>query len=409
MFLALVLCGNAYASDWGNYMRIDWRAVGNYFTGFFSAKSKDTPAPAPTQKDETLPDNIAENWGRITGKLTDTLTLRDKQETLPGWTWIPFREDKASNAQKINALLDEAVIILSDGKAGDARKEANTLREAILQKRAELDGLRNKRITAPEKTHIPFKMTKAKADERISELEDEIEECAETLEEVNERLAEALNEIGLDLDGSQVEILLNSVTGDDLMQNASVFSNVKAVVSQLEELAQNETNTLDITKRYTGMYLVLNDLLIHTQEELLKKIDEEYRPRLNGIITEAQALRKDALTKSNQNIYTMPQRRAFAQNAENNAVTIQVAKLYIELLNSQREITAGHIRALSLNRDLAENTYRTVRSSGELKGLIHTGLSVFDAIENLSMPELKVFESGTMRLEFEEINRRLKK
>ena len=409
MFLALVLCGNAYASDWGNYMRIDWRAVGNYFTGFFSAKSKDTPAPAPTQKDETLPDNIAENWGRITGKLTDTLTLRDKQETLPGWTWIPFREDKASNAQKINALLDEAVIILSDGKAGDARKEANTLREAILQKRAELDGLRNKRITAPEKTHIPFKMTKAKADERISELEDEIEECAEALEEVNERLAEALNEIGLDLDGSQVEILLNSVTGDDLMQNASVFSNVKAVVSQLEELAQNETNTLDITKRYTGMYLVLNDLLIHTQEELLKKIDEEYRPRLDGIITEAQALRKDALTKSNQNIYTMPQRRAFAQNAENNAVTIQVAKLYIELLNSQREITAGHIRALSLNRDLAENTYRTVRSSGELKGLIHTGLSVFDAIENLSMPELKVFESGTMRLEFEEINRRLKK
>ena len=401
MVLALVLCNGAYASDF----RINWGAVGDYFTGFFAGKSKDIPI----QKDDTLPENIAEDWGKLTDTLTDTLTLRDKQETLPGWTWIPFHEDKTTNAKKINALLDEALAILSDGKAGDARKEANALREGIARKRAELDGLRNKRITAPEKTYIPFKLTKAKADEKISALEEEIQDSTEALEGVNERLAEAFNEIGLELDGSQVEVLLNSVTGDDLMQNASVFANVKAVVSKLEELAQNETNTLDITKRYTGMYLVLNDLLIHTQEELLKKIDDEYSPKLNAILTEAQALRRDALAKSNQKVYTMPQRKAFAQNAESNAITIQVARLYIELLNSQRDATAAHIRDLSLNRDLAENTYRTLRSSGELKGLIHSGLSTFDAVESLSMPELKVFENGAMRLEFEEINRRLKK
>ena len=67
------------------------------------------------------------------------------------------------------------------------------------------------------------------------------------------------------------------------------------------------------------------------------------------------------------------------------------------------------IRSLKLNRDLAENTYRTIRSSGELRGLIHTGLNVFDAIGKLSMPELKTFESGIMREEFDEINRRLKR
>ena len=67
------------------------------------------------------------------------------------------------------------------------------------------------------------------------------------------------------------------------------------------------------------------------------------------------------------------------------------------------------IKALRLNRDLAENTYRTVRSSGELRGLIHSGLNAFDSITNLSMPELKVFEGVIMREEFDEINRRLAK
>ena len=67
------------------------------------------------------------------------------------------------------------------------------------------------------------------------------------------------------------------------------------------------------------------------------------------------------------------------------------------------------IKSLKLNRDLAENTYRTVRSSGELRSLIHSGLSLFDAVNELKMPELKIFESDAMRIEFEKISGRLKK
>ena len=212
----------------------------------------------------------------------------------------------------------------------------------------------------------------------------------------------------MELNASQVEILLNSVTGDELLQNAIIFDNVKSVVAKLEELAQNETNSFEITRRYSGMYLVLNDLLIHTQEELIRKIDGEYKPRLNAVINEADSLRKEALKRSNQNVYTKKQRESFTQNAKSNAATIKVAKLYSQLLDSQRKGTLNTIKSLKLNRELAENTYRTVRSNDELKSLIRSGLNLFDSINALSMPELKIFENGAMRLEFEEINRRLK-
>lgn len=414
-----MLSGQAYAKDWSEYLKFDWGSVSDYasekwnnatdyVSGLFSKKSEDVKAQPETSGDN-LPGAIASGWDKLTGTLSEALNLRDKQDKLPGTSWIPFMEDKNSNAKKINELLDTALSILVNGEASDVRKTATAIHESLNNQKKELDELRNKRITAPESSRLPWKLTKAKADERIAELQEEIADSEEALVVINTKLTEALRKIGLELDEKQTEILLNSVTGNDLLDNAIVFDNVKIVVAKLEELAQNDTNTLEITRRYTGMYLVLNDLLLHTQEELVRKIDKEYKPKLNEIITEADNLRKDALAKSNQDVYSKEQRKGFAANAQSNAMTIQVAKLYAELLDSQRAGTMSVIKSLRLNRDLAENTYKTVRSSGELRGLIHSGLKLIDTTGNLKMPELKVFESGVMRVEFEEINRRLKK
>ena len=397
-----------WSEYWGaftGYVSEKWDSVVAYVGGLF-AKNEDS---LPQESSENLPEAVAENWVKLTGTLSDTLTLRDKQETLPKSSWLPFREDQKSNGEKINALLDRALSILVKGDAEKVRRNAAALRDRITKQRAEVDDLRNKRITAPEKSRNPLRQTKAKIDDRVAELQEEIADNEQSLNAINAKLADALKEIGLELDASQTDILLNSITGDDLMNNAAVFANVKIVVEKLEELAQNESNTLEITKRYTGMYLVLNDLLLHTQEELVRKIDEEYKPQLKGIISEAESLRRNALTRSNQDVYSRDQRRGFAANAQSNALTIQVANLYVELLETQRRATMESIKSLRLNRDLAENTYKTVRSSAELRGLIRTGLKVFDTLETLKMPELKIFENGVMRLEFEEINRRLKK
>ncbi|MBR2209252.1 MAG: hypothetical protein IJ859_10640 [Synergistaceae bacterium] len=413
LVLSVMFCGFpglAFASDWTSYFQIGLDEIGGYvsdFTDFFTGGDKNENTAAVS--DEILPPQIVAGWDNLTEDITDALRLRDKNESLPKKTWIPFKEDQESNAQKINKLLDAAMQILVNGEAGDLRKEAGQLREALSKQRMELDNLRNKRINAPESSYAFWTLTRDKADKKISELENEIKNGEARLGKITTDLTSSLKTIGLELDEAQTEILLNSVTGDDLLKNAIIFENVKAVVAKLENLSQNETNSLEITKRYTGMYLVLNDLLILTQDELIKKIDGEYKPKLNLIISEAQGLRKDALSKSNNNAYTLEQRKSFAANAKSNEMTIQVAGLYGELLNSQRLAALDSLKSLKLNRDLAENTYKTVRSSGELKGLIHSGLNLFDSIEGLKMPELKIFENDVMRLEFEEINRRLKK
>ena len=154
---------------------------------------------------------------------------------------------------------------------------------------------------------LPWKKTRAKVDERLKELDQEIRNKEAALASLNGQLADALREMGLELDQAQIDVLLSSVTGDDLLRNTVVFANVKSVVEKLEVLAQNDQNDLEISRRYTGMYLVLNDLLIHTQEELVRKIDGEYKPRLADLIREVEALRTEAQNRSRQKGYTEAQ------------------------------------------------------------------------------------------------------
>lgn len=396
-----VNAANAFGwDDVKDYTAGIWNSITDYVMSFFV----DEPAAVA---DDKLPQSIAGKWDKLSDNLNDALTLRDKQEDLPDSAW--FGEDKQSNSKKINELLDRAIVILSGGDAGNSRAEAVKLRAKISSLRSELDRLRNERINAPDSTYLFWRNTKAKIDAKISETENEISRTEAKMSAINSRLTDELRDIGLELTDKQTEILLNSVTGEDILQNTVIFDNVKNVVSKLEELSQKDTNSLEIIKRYTGLYLVLNDLLIHTQEELIRKMEGDYRPRLKGVISDAEALRRQALAKSNDKAYTSLQRKSFAINAKSNATTIEAAKLYSKLLDSQKASITMSIKHLKLNRDLAENTYKTVRSSSELRGLIHSGLNVFDEIGKMSMPELRIFESGAMRAEFDEINRRLKK
>ncbi|MBQ6664641.1 MAG: SAM-dependent DNA methyltransferase, partial [Synergistaceae bacterium] len=258
--------------DFSGYVSNAWNDFTGYVMSWFNDDEK------PVIPGDNLPGNIAGNWDRLSGTLNDALTLRDKQETLPDSTWMPFTEDKASNGKKINELLDRALVILSGGNAGNARADAVRLRARISTLRTELDELRNNRITAPESTYMLWRKTKPKIDAEIAEKEREISRTEAEMSSINSRLTEELRGIGLELTEAQTDILLNSVTGEDILQNTIIFDNVRSVVSKLEELSQKDTNTLEITKRYTGMYLVLNDILIHTQEELIRKMDNDYKP-----------------------------------------------------------------------------------------------------------------------------------
>jgi hypothetical protein len=383
--------------------------VGSYLKRLWPWTKEEHPPEAalgPEAARDSLPAYLTSSWEALSSTLTEALELRDRQETLPAAAL--FGADKSSNAKKLGALLDRAVEILLQGDADGLRRQALALRESVPALWLRAHDLRNRRISAPESSNLPWVATRAKIDEDLAKLDAEIREKERALAGINGKIADALRKMGLDLDDRQVDTLLTSVTGDDLFQNTVIFANVKHVVEKLAELSREDGDNLEINRRYTGMYLVLNDILIVTQEGLAEKIEAEYKPRLALIRAEAENLRAEAAERARQKQYTESQRNAFEANARANAMTVRVAGLYAELLESQRRSVMTTLSDLRRGRDVAENTYRTVKSTGDLRNLIRSGLDLFDSVQSLSMPQIQPFESESIRREFEEINKRLK-
>jgi hypothetical protein len=84
------------------------------------------------------------------------------------------------------------------------------------------------------------------------------------------------------------------------------------------------------------------------------------------------------------------------------------AKLYLTYLEKQRNDLLAARNKLAPDIAAARNTYETVKVSSELVAMMRSGQNLFDALKNLQMPELRVFENLEMKKEFEKLTVQLK-
>jgi hypothetical protein len=366
-----------------------------------------------------MPRYLLSSWDRLSSVLTTASGLLDKQETLPDKAF--FGEDKRSNAKELDAVRERAIEILLGGSAVELHRQSKSLREEISALQLKRDGLRNQSVSANESAWIPSWVpswlsswapgteTRPKIAEEIAALDREIESDKKAEAETRNKIAGALRDMGIGLSDAQIDALLSSSLDDDIIQNAALFTNIRHVAEKLAELSAQDQENLEINLKYAGMYLVLNDLLGHTQEALVAKIETDYKPKVAAVREESRKLREEALAGARDARFAERQREAFASNARANATTMDAADLYRKFLDSQADHSRKSLEELRRNRSLAANTHRTVKNASDLRDVIRSGLAVFDSIQSLSMPLIQPFENEALRREFEEIGRRLRK
>lgn len=354
-----------------------------------------------------LPKPVAAVWNKLYETMERTIDLKDRHESLPDSAWIGA--DKTSNAKKIDELLDRAMELLLTSEVNEARIEMRKLQETIPAMRRTVEEYRNKRLSAPVKTKLPYVVKTVKDyDDLIAETEEEIANATKAVAGVRSRITDNLRSYNLRLDDDQLDVLLTSVVGDDLLKNAVIFENVRTVTMKLMELAGANRDDMAIARRYYGMYVVLIDVLIHTQNEFIRRIDEGYIPRIGRIGESVRRSLEEARTALAGRGFSETQRKILNANIESNTFTLRAAKLYEELLGRQRSQLVLCLHGLERDRRVAKNTYDTVRHSSDLSEMIQSGLKLFDALIALQIPEIQTFENAGVRREFEELTRRLR-
>jgi len=341
-------------------------------------------------------------WKELVPKLDETLQIEDGRETLPERAWIG-RDQRDADAD-VNTLLDASVAILSRSPVQDYRARIETLRDEVASARADIDRFRRARVAAPRESLVAT--TVAEYDQRIAKREADIQASLAQLEQVKAEFVGELRAMGIELSDDQVDLLLATVVGDNLIDLGIVFDNVKAITLQLETLVEDSGEDLESARRYYGMYVILLRALARMHSDVAEAIETVYVPEINAIAERAAQLSEEtrALMKA------QPTRAALLRNnLEAQALTIEAAEVYREYLLEQRTQVEQARAALDADIETAWNTYQTVRVSGELVDLVQSSQSLLDGLLDREVPPLRQFQNLEMQRELEKLTHELRR
>jgi len=346
-------------------------------------------------------DNFARLWDGVLPTLEETLALQERQATLPRERW--FGDDQASNQAEIDQLLDQAVAILSTSNTQDHRQRIRTLQQEMTRARQDLAEYRRQRVSAPSNSLV--KKTVADYDEAIADRQADIARYEADLETVKHAFAAELRAMGLELSDDQLDFMLSTVVGDNLIDLGILFDNVKAITGQLEKLVEESGEDLQSARRYYGLYVILLKSLRQMHLQVEQAIANHYMPRIDAIAARARELS----TQTQALLKQAPEKRdILVANLNAQRLTLEAAGVYRQYLDAQgRQITAARV-ALETDIATAWNTYETVRVSGELVGIVKASRKLLDGLISRQVPEPRPFRNLEMQREFEKLTEQLR-
>jgi hypothetical protein len=320
--------------------------------------------------------------------------------------WTETREDRE---RRIRELLDSALGVVTDVPVVDLQKKIEGLRKNIREHDDRIVRLREKQLIAPKDGMLPGYVT-----DTVDSLGKDIDETKKRIDlnradiaKTKAEVQEALKKAGVQLSPEQVDLLLDSVLSGDLVRLVAVFNSAKIIDGQLGKLMTASGENIGAARKYFAMHAALFALLVHSQDLLIAKIDNQYLPKLSEIevdIRKARAKTAELLKLENRE----DQKRALEGNRESQRLAEDAAKGYRRYLLQQREQIAKARQRATHDLRIADNTFETVEASYQLRNLMRDAAASFEAIQRLEAPTFdQIFKNEELRREFENLTRKL--
>jgi len=336
-------------------------------------------------------------WEKAYPTLDDLLKLKEKHEDLPDSAW--FGSDKKSNQEKIDELLRAAVEILGISRIQENLLEIRELEKNLEATHKEIGEWQAKKIGRPNKVE--------KYDSKIVTLKEKAVSYEEKIAEKKAEIVQDMQASGVQLSSEQLNVLMSSVIGDDVVEMSVVFDNVKRLSNQLADLMTQNGENLEFARKHYGMYAILLEVVITMQEDFVGDVLHKYLPAIEKISKNTQKLQKR--TRLLLDAETDPVRHAdLASSWSAQQLTLDTIKLYQKRLKDQSNQVLEAKTKLEKDLDVALIRYQTVKLSNELVSMIQASNNQFQALANLQLPSLTPFENLAMKTEYEKLTEALR-
>ncbi|MBU1212439.1 MAG: hypothetical protein KJ587_14360 [Alphaproteobacteria bacterium] len=377
------------------------------------AQPQAKPAPDPREDDKVY-QQARDLMQAIDSILKDAAEQRADARKLPGRDeflvtpmWTETREDREN---RIRALLDSALGIVTDAPVVEVQKKVEGLRRNISEIEDQIVHLKERQLTAPKDALLPGMLsdTVASLAGEIKDAESRIEANKAEIAKAKSEIREALRASGIELGDAQIDMLLESVLSGDLVRLVAAFNAAKLIDAQLAERLSASGDNMKAARRYFAMHAALFAMLVHAQQSTIAKIDENYVPKLDAILNDIKVARKktDRLLKEGGN--RPDQIRALEANRKSQEIAEEAARGYRDYLQQQREQLAQARARATHDLRIADNTFETVEASFQLRNLMRDSAASFEAIQKLEAPTFdQIFKNEELRKEFENLTRKL--
>jgi hypothetical protein len=333
-----------------------------------------------------------------------SLPAREKFLFDPVWT-----ETREEREKSIRELLNSALSIVTDAPILKLQDEMQKSREKISEDRERIAALRERRLEAPKSGLLPGLLTQTQdsIDSSIEALTVDIKTRQAEIARIKTEIGKALAASGVALSEEQLDLLLDSVLGGDLLKLLAAFEVAKIADQRLGTLVKQSNEDLKSARRYFAMHAALFALLVHAQDILIERIDKSYLARLDAIadtIEKTRAATRELLQSPSR----ADQRAALEANLTAQEVSRKVSAFYRDYLLNQRRLLAQARSKTLYDLKVADNTYETVEESFQLKALMDEARTSFDALQRLDQPGFEqIFRNENLRREFENLTQKL--
>jgi len=350
-------------------------------------------------------------FGDVRAVLEDAAEARGDIADEDSLTALFTRRVGLDAESRTRRLLGDAFDVVADAPVTAIQSEIGQRRRTIDALRAEIARLREDRISAPEDAGLSgtFRLARDREtiDAEIDEATARIAGNEMAIRTAKTRFRDAMAAAGTPVSDEEADLLLDSVTGRDVVRIAAAYTAARGVSSQLLALLDETDEDLGTAKRYYAMHTALLAVLVHAQTTFIEKIDGDYLPRLDAITRDVHATRKETERLLRQP-GTARQREALNANIQSQSIAFEAAEFYRRHLRDQRAEIAGARKDAVRELRIADNTLRTVDASFQLRSMMESATMSFEALQNLQSPGIeRIFRNDQLRREFRELSDRL--
>ena len=350
--------------------------------------------------------------------LEESIAFLDEEINLPDDSF--FGKDKDDVREEIDDFLDELFVMLELSKVVELRETYGEIEKKINSENNKLSELKREQVFAPAESEsslskiVPDSKYTDSIKEFIAETKGDYEKIIQIkkknikgyeneLDKIAVGISEALYEKNITMAAEQLKVWLSSAIGDDILSMSVVFSHIKDITIQLEELTASSGENLTYAKKYYGMVVMLHKLIVYMQKRFIADVENNIKPKLRQFSKEANTNLNEAriLYKKNKN------NQILKSNIDASKITIKAINLYLKIVNSQQGKIKKAVRISREQEKVAINTYKTVKLSSMVSSLINNGLKTFDTLSKLQIPDMAKFENKEIQEQFRKLTSRM--